>query len=130
MVGIVLVSHHVKIAEGIKELAAQMADPELKIIAAGGLEDGSIGTDALRIREAIHEAQTGEGVVILADLGSAVLSSETALEFLDEEGKGNVKIADAPIVEGAVAAAVQASIGGTLDEVLATAEGARDLHKC
>jgi phosphoenolpyruvate---glycerone phosphotransferase subunit DhaM len=130
MVGIVLVSHHVKIAEGIKELAAQMATPDLKMIAAGGLEDGSIGTDVLRISEAVREAQTGEGVVILADLGSAVLSSETALEFLDEEGKKNVKIADAPIVEGAVAAAVQASIGGTIDEVLAAAEGARDLRKC
>lgn len=130
MVGIVLVSHHVKIAEGIKELAAQMATPDLKMIAAGGLEDGSVGTDALRISEAVHEAQTGEGVVILADLGSAVLSSETALEFLDEEVKKNVKIADAPIVEGAVAAAVQASIGGTIDEVLAAAEGARDLRKC
>jgi phosphoenolpyruvate---glycerone phosphotransferase subunit DhaM len=130
MVGIVLVSHHVKIAEGIKELAAQMAIPDLKIIAAGGLEDGSIGTDALRISEAVHEAQTDAGVVILADLGSAVMSSETALEFLDEEVRRNVKIADAPIVEGAVAAVVQASIGGTVDEVLAAAEGARDLHKC
>ncbi|MBU2700726.1 dihydroxyacetone kinase phosphotransfer subunit [Sporomusaceae bacterium BoRhaA] len=130
MVGIVLVSHHVKIAEGIKELAAQMAMPDLKIIAAGGLEDGSIGTDALRISEAVREAQTDAGVVILADLGSAVMSSETALEFLDEEVRRNVKIADAPIVEGAVAAVVQASIGGTVDEVLAAAEGARDLHKC
>lgn len=129
MVGIVIVSHNAKIAEGIKELADQMAKPDQKIIAAGGLPDGSIGTDALRISTAIAEAQTGDGVLVFVDLGSAVLSSETALEFLDEAVRQSVRIADAPIVEGTIVAAVQASINGTLAEVLLVAENARDMHK-
>ncbi len=129
MVGIVIVSHSAKIAEGIKELADQMAKADQKIIAAGGMPDGSLGTDALRISRAIAEAQTGDGVLVLVDLGSAVLSSETALEFLDEAVRQSVRIADAPIVEGTIVAAVQASIDGTLDEVLLTAENARDMHK-
>jgi PTS hybrid protein len=129
MVGIVIVSHNSKLAEGIKELAEQMAKASQKIIASGGLADGSMGTDAVRISEAITEAQTGDGVVVLVDLGSAVLSSETALEFLDEDLRQVVKIADAPIVEGTIAATVQASIDGILAEVLSAAEHARDLHK-
>ena len=71
----------------------------------------------------------GEGVVILADLGSAVLSAETALEFLDEKLRKRVQIADAPILEGAISAAVEASLGSSLASVVATAEGARELHK-
>jgi dihydroxyacetone kinase phosphotransfer subunit len=129
VVGIVIVSHSAKIAEGIKELADQMAKPDQKIIDAGGMSDGSLGTDALRISCAIAEAQTGDGVLVLIDLGSAVLSSETALEFLDQDVRQSVKIADAPIVEGTIVAAVQASIYGTLDGVLSAAENARSMHK-
>ena len=130
MVGIVLVSHHNKIAEGLLELASQMGGQDVKIMAAGGLEDGAIGTDAVRISQAVTAAYSGDGVVILADLGSAVLSSETALEFLEEAIREKVRIADAPFVEGAIVATVQASIGATLDEVVAVAEQARELHKC
>lgn len=129
MVGIVIVSHSSKIAEGTKEMAMQMASEGLQVIAAGGLEDGSLGTDAVRIEKAVGQADDGDGVVILADLGSGVLSSQTALEFLDDDLRKRVKVADAPIVEGAIAAAVRASIGSTLDEVVASAEEARGLHK-
>ncbi|SDF46015.1 dihydroxyacetone kinase phosphoryl donor subunit DhaM [Sporolituus thermophilus] len=129
MVGIVIVSHSAKVAEGIAELARQMAGPSLSIIAAGGLANGEIGTDAVKIVDAVKAAQTGEGVAVLVDLGSAVLSSQTALELLDEQFKANVRIIDAPILEGAIAAAVQAAIGGTIDEVAATAEGARAMRK-
>ncbi|MBP2632811.1 MAG: dihydroxyacetone kinase, phosphotransfer subunit [Firmicutes bacterium] len=128
MVGIVIVSHSQKVAEGIKDIAQQMAK-DVKIIAAGGTSDGEIGTDALKIQEAILEANTGDGVLIMVDLGSAVLSAETALEFLDEELRQNVRIADAPVVEGAIVAAVQASTGAGLEEVIGTASEAYTLRK-
>lgn len=129
MVGIVIVSHSAKAAEGIKELAEQMSGAEDSIIAAGGLEDGSIGTDAVRIMEAVKKADKGDGVVILADLGSAVLSSSLAIELLGDDAAERVKIADAPILEGAIIAAVQASIGDNIEDVLAAAEEARNLPK-
>jgi dihydroxyacetone kinase phosphotransfer subunit len=129
MVGIVIVSHSAQIAEGIKTLAGQMAGASQKIIAAGGMVDGSIGTDAVRISEAIAVADTGDGVLILVDLGSAIISTETAFEFLEPEVASRVVIADAPIVEGAISAAVQASIGSTLEEVKAAAEMAKAMQK-
>lgn len=129
MVGIVVVSHSAKVAEGIRDLTMQMADKNLKIIAAGGMDDGSIGTDAVRIRDAILKADTGSGVVILVDLGSAVLSSNMALELLEGEPHSEVRIADAPILEGAVSAAIQASVGSSLAEVTAVAESARGVTK-
>ena len=129
MVGLVIVSHSAKVAEGIRELALQMAKPGQQIVAAGGMEDGAIGTDAMRIMAGIKEAMTPEGVVVLVDLGSAVMSTATALEFLPEEEQAQVSIADAPILEGAISATVQASLGSSREEVLAAAAGARDLHK-
>lgn len=129
MVGIVIVSHSKKIAEGICEMAAQMAKPGQKIIAAGGTADGEIGTDAVKICEAIQAADDQQGVVVLVDLGSAVMSAETALELLDKPLRGKTRIADAPVVEGAISATVQASLGTALEEVLATAENARQLRK-
>ena len=126
-VGLVVVSHSRLIAEGTAELAGQMAGPEVRIVPAGGMSDGSIGTDAARIAEAIGEAGTGSGVVVLADLGSAVLSTRTALELLDDPA--GVRLSRGPIVEGAVMAAVQASTGATLDEVLEAAEAAATLTK-
>lgn len=126
-VGLVVVSHSSRIAEGTAELAAQMAGDEVRIIPAGGMADGSIGTDPVRIAEAIAAADAGAGVVVLADLGSAVLSTRTALELMGEPG--NVRLSRGPIVEGAVIAAVQASTGSTLDEVLQAAEEAATLPK-
>ncbi|WDV44981.1 dihydroxyacetone kinase phosphoryl donor subunit DhaM [Clostridiaceae bacterium M8S5] len=129
MVGIVVVSHSNKIAEGIVDLCRQMANKELKLIAAGGTEDGRIGTDATKIMDAIEEADDKDGVLILVDMGSAVMSTELALDLLDEELKNRVRIANAPIVEGCVVASVQASIGNSLDEVLAVAEKSKDMNK-
>lgn len=106
-----------------------MARPDQKILAAGGIADGQIGTDAMKILEAIQAADDGDGVVIMVDLGSAVLSAETALELLAEELKSRIRIADAPVMEGAISAVVQASLGDGLEDVLAAAEGARELHK-
>ena len=128
MVGLVLVSHSVKITEGLKDLAAEIAPDHKGIISAGGMEDGSIGTDAIRISEAIRQSNDGDGVVVLADLGSGVMSAETAIELLDGEGI-DVRFADAPIVEGTIAAAVSAMVGSDVDAVVKAAEDTRGAHK-
>lgn len=130
MVGIVIVSHSAKVAEGILDLAIQMAKPGQKIVAAGGMSDGSIGADATKISQAIMKAFSDDGVVILVDLGSAILSTEAVLESMDDQQRLLVKVADAPILEGAIAAVAAASVGSALDEVLATAVSAREMHKC
>lgn len=127
MVGIVIVSHSWKIAEGIKDLCAQVA-PRASIIAAGGMEDLEIGTDAVKIMEAISEANNGGGVVILADLGSGVMSAEMAIDLLEDETI-DARMVDAPIVEGAVAAAVEAGCGSDIDAVMQAAEEARTALK-
>ena len=130
MVGLVIVSHSWKIAEGVRDLAREMAQDSSGIITAGGLEDGSIGTDAQRIADAILAADSGDGVVILADIGSAIMSAETALELLEDEGKEvNAVIADAPTVEGSICAAVEAAGGGSVDSVLKSAEESREASK-
>ena len=128
MVGLVIVSHSRKIAEGVKDLAMQMAPDYQGLIAAGGLEDGEIGTDPMKIMDAIRQADSGDGVVVLADLGSGIMSAETAIEFLEDEGI-QVKIADAPIVEGAIVAAVEADGGSDFDTVLRVTESTRGESK-
>lgn len=129
LVGIVVVSHSPDLARGVVELAAQMAGPDLHLAAVGGTADGSLGTDADGIARAIVDADGGAGVLVVADLGSAILATEAALEALGEDQAARVRISGGPLVEGAVVAAVQASIGESLDAVLAAAEAARDLDK-
>jgi PTS hybrid protein len=129
LVGIVVVSHSAQIAAGTVELARQMAGPDLRIEGTGGIADGSLGTDAAAIMAAIEAADGGAGVLVLVDLGSAVLATQTALELLGEEVAGRVRLSGGPLVEGAVVAALQASIGDPLDVVLAAAEGAASLPK-
>ncbi|WP_028235121.1 dihydroxyacetone kinase phosphoryl donor subunit DhaM [Pseudobutyrivibrio sp. MD2005] len=128
MVGLVLVSHSVKITEGLKDLTAEIAPTHKGIISAGGMEDGAIGTDAIRISEAIRQANDGDGVVVLADIGSGVMSAETAIELLEEEDI-NVKFADAPLVEGTIAAAVSAMVGSDIEAVIKAAEDCRGAKK-
>lgn len=130
-VGLVIVSHSAKIAEGIVELAAQMA-PGVTIVAAGGTDDAGIGTSFDKVSAAVVTADDSggakhSGVVVLCDLGSAILTTETALDFLDDELKARVRVADAPIVEGAVAAAVAAAVGEDLDAVVSAAESAKSV---
>jgi dihydroxyacetone kinase phosphotransfer subunit len=129
LVGIVVVSHSAQIAAGTVELARQMAGPDLRIEGAGGIADGSLGTDAAAIMTAIETADTGAGVLVLVDLGSAVLATQTALELLGEDVAARVRLSGGPLVEGAVVAALQASIGDALDAVHAAAEGAASLPK-
>ena len=129
MVGMVIVSHSAKIADGIREFAQQLTKPGQRVVAAGGMADGAIGTDAARIQAAIEAADSGDGVAVLIDLGSGVLSAELALELLAPEQAARTRLADAPIVEGAISAAVEASTGAALGAVLQAAEAAREYRK-
>jgi multiphosphoryl transfer protein len=124
MVGIVVVSHSDVLAEGVVRLAREMASPELSLEAAGGIEEpGVLGTDADRVRAAIERAMSPDGVLVMMDLGSALMSAEFAVELL-VGAAGPIKLSAAPLVEGTVAAAVAASGGASLDEVAAEASGA------
>jgi PTS hybrid protein len=126
MVGIVVVSHSSELARGLAALAGQMAGPSVRIEHAGGTADGQLGTDEGRVRDAIRRADSGEGVVVLGDLGSAIL---TIRHVLESRANGHVKLIDAPIVEGAVAAAVIASAGSPLEDVVQAAEEANRARK-
>ena len=129
LVGIVIVSHSAQIAAGTVELARQMAGDDVCIEAAGGMPDGSLGTDAAAIMAAVSAADSGAGVLVLVDLGSAVLATQTALELLGDDVAAHVRLSGGPLVEGAVVAAVQASVGDDLAAVLAAAEEAASLPK-
>ncbi|WP_433790567.1 dihydroxyacetone kinase phosphoryl donor subunit DhaM [Actinoplanes sp. CA-252034] len=124
-VGIVLVSHSGTLAAGVRELLSQVAGPDVRVEPAGGADDGSLGTSAGKIEAAIAAADAGAGVLVLADLGSAVLTTRAVLAELSP---GPVLV-DAPFVEGAVAAAVLASTGADLAGVAAAAGEARDVPK-
>jgi phosphoenolpyruvate---glycerone phosphotransferase subunit DhaM len=121
-VSIVVVSHSEKIADGAAELAAQMA-PDVVILPAGGTTDGRIGTSLEKVMAALDQVPNGGGAVIVTDLGSAVMTAESALEFV--ENPADVVLADAPLVEGLVAAAVAAQGGGDLQAVKRAAEAVR-----
>ncbi len=125
MVGIVIVSHSYRIAEGVAELAREMGGPDVKLETAGGLDTPGhpVGTDAVLVMAAVERAWSADGVLVLMDLGSAVLSAEMALDLLPEETRAGVLLCEAPLVEGAVAAAVTAKMGGSLEAVAAEARG-------
>src|SRR5215471_10683901 len=123
MVGLVLVSHSKKLAEAVRELVLQLTAPDFPIAVAGGVGEthDELGTDAVHIAEVLQSLKCPEGVLVLMDLGSAVLSAETALELLENPDKP-IRLCPASLVEGAVAAAVRAQAGGRLDEVAHEAE--------
>jgi phosphoenolpyruvate---glycerone phosphotransferase subunit DhaM len=126
-VGIVLVSHSTELAEGAAHLAAQVSGGTVTIIPAGGTDDGGLGTSAAKVSRGLLLADGGAGVVVLPDLGSAVLTVKAVLE--DHGTDTNVLLADAPFVEGAVAATVTAAAGGDVKAVAAAAEEARHVRK-
>ncbi|SRR5260370_19909234 len=127
-VGIVLVSHSAALAEGAAELATQVSGGTVAVVPAGGTDGGGLGTSSAKVERALRLADSGAGVVILPDLGSAVL---TVRALLGEPGDlpGPVELADAPFVEGAVAATVAAAGGGDIKAVLAAAQEARHAGK-
>ena len=122
-VGILIVSHSAAIATGTVELARQMA-ADVPLAAAGGTDDGGIGTSFEAITAGIEELAAADAVVVLCDLGSAYLTTDTALDFLDDDVRARVHVSPAPLVEGTVAAAVAAQTGGDADAVLAAAASA------
>ncbi len=126
-VGIVLISHSRALAEGAADVAGQVSGGAVRLVGIGGTDDGRLGTSADALVAAVEKVDAGAGVVIVPDLGSSVL---TARAYLTEpDRRADVVIADAPFVEGAVAAAVTAAGGASLAEVVQAAEGARGVRK-
>ena len=123
MIGLVVVSHSRRLAEGVAELAAEMGGEGLRLRTAGGLDQpgAPLGTDAALVAKAIDEVWSDDGVLVLMDLGSAVLSAELAVDLLPKDRRGRVLLTEAPLVEGAVAAAVAAGLGASLEEAASEA---------
>jgi len=121
-VGIVIVSHSSKVAEGAADMVRQMVGDSVPLAYTGGNPDGGLGTDVAGILAAIERAWSNAGVAILVDLGGAETNSEMAIDMLDEPRRRKVVVCNAPIVEGAVIAATEASGGATLETVRRTAE--------
>lgn len=127
MINIVVVSHSAQLARGVEELARQMMRGDgCKLVLAAGVDDAEhpIGTDAIKVMEAIESVADGAGILVLMDLGSALLSAETALDLLDPQLAAKVRLCSAPLVEGTLAAVVAANSGAGLEQVLAEAQGA------
>jgi dihydroxyacetone kinase phosphotransfer subunit len=130
LVGIVLISHSGPLVEGLRDMVAQVAGDDVAIATAGGTDDGRLGTSAPRIAQAIGTVlDRADQVVVMLDLGSAALSLEVALEELSDEQRARIRVTEAPLVEGAVLAAVQASVGASIDDVVAAAESAATMAK-
>jgi dihydroxyacetone kinase phosphotransfer subunit len=127
-VGIVLVSHSAELAEGAAELAGQVAGGTVPVIPAGGTDDGGLGTSAAKVEQAIKRADRGAGVLIVPDLGSAVLTVRALLADPDDL-PGRVELVDAPFIEGVVAATVTAAAGADIDAVRGAAEEAWHARK-
>ena len=121
-VGLVLVSHSARLAAGVAELAEQVSQGKTPIAAAGGTVGDVLGTSVDKILAAIQSVATPDGVLVLLDLGSAILSTEMALEMLGDEQRKRVRLSSAPLVEGAIAAALEASLGHPLAQVQQAAE--------
>ena len=123
-VGVVIVSHSPHVARGTEDMVRQMVGESVPLAACGGNPDGRLGTDVAAISAAIDDAWSDRGVVVLVDLGGAEMNAEMAIEMLAEDRRGLVAICNAAIVEGAVMAATEASIGSALADVRAAAEEA------
>lgn len=121
-VGIVIVSHSKLVAQGAADMVRQMVGDEVPLAWCGGNADGGLGTSVEAIMKAIDDAWSDKGVAILVDLGGAETNSEMAIEMLEDDRSSKVVVCNAPVVEGAVMAATEASGGASLAEVRATAE--------
>jgi phosphoenolpyruvate---glycerone phosphotransferase subunit DhaM len=121
-VGIVIVSHSPDVARGTADMVRQMVGVEVPLAWCGGAPDGGLGSSVEAIMAAIGQAWSERGVAVLVDLGGAETNSEMAIELLPEERRDRVVVCNAPIVEGAVIAATEASGGATLEQVRRTAE--------
>ncbi|MEG1431460.1 MULTISPECIES: dihydroxyacetone kinase phosphoryl donor subunit DhaM [Eubacterium] len=128
--GIIIVSHSEQLAAGVAELVAEMANDQVVIQAAGGTGDGRIGTNTLRILEAIESMEACKSILVYCDMGSSIISTETAMDMIDDDDLAEkVHIVDCPLVEGCFAGTVQASITDDAEEIKAVSAQARELHK-
>jgi dihydroxyacetone kinase phosphotransfer subunit len=128
-VSLVVVSHSTKLAEGVIELAGQMARGKVAMAAAGGTIEGTLGTSMEKILAALQQVASPDGTLILLDLGSAVMAAEMAIELFCQDQARQVMISSGPLVEGCIIAAVEASVGNTLEEVAEAALNALTLPK-
>ncbi len=126
MVSLLIVSHSAQLAAGVREFASQVSGGRVQILDAGGAADGTLGTSIERIQSGLQKVASPDGTLVLVDLGSAVLSVEMAIEAL---GATRVQISDAPLVEGAYLAAIEASAESSLEETAAAALQAREMRK-
>ncbi len=128
--GLVLVSHSETLLEGLRAMADQVAGDQVRLEIAGGTDDGQLGTSAGKIESALRLVlDEADDVLVLLDLGSAVLSLELALQSLESTERARVRVSAGPLVEGTIVAAVQASLGASIDAVAAAAEQASTLPK-
>ena len=121
-VSIVIVSHSADVARGTADMVRQMVGEEVRVAFCGGNPEGGLGTDVAAIMAAIESVYSPKGVAILVDLGGAETNSEVAIEMLSDGRGANVRICNAPVVEGAVMAATEAASGASLEAVVKTAE--------
>ncbi|MDQ0204347.1 dihydroxyacetone kinase phosphoryl donor subunit DhaM [Pectinatus haikarae] len=128
MVGIVIVSHSLKAAEGIREIAVEMGKPGQPIAATGGCDDGCLGIDLDKVERAIEAVDEGHGVILFVDLGSAIICADMIKNRRKLHEK-EICIADAPVLEGAVIAAVEASLGSSMEKILEVAAKVKDISK-
>lgn len=128
-IGVVLVSHSELIAKGLLELVNEMNDGSVPVVEAGGADEGRIGTSAIKIEEAIESLEDCDHILVYADLGSSILSAETAFDLIDEDLAEKCRLVDCPIVEGALAGVVQATITDDVEEVVRASEAAREARK-
>lgn len=128
-VSLVLVSHSADVAAGVAQIVSQVAGPGVRIVPVGGALHGEIGTDGARVVEALRQTAETRGAVVLMDVGSTVLAVRAALAEMTPAQRERIIAADAPLVEGAIAAGVMASTGGTPEDVARAAEEARRAHK-
>ena len=128
-IGVILVSHSEYIALGLKELVNEMNDGSVPVVAAGGADGGRIGTSAIKIQEAIESIEDCDHILIYADLGSSILSAETALDLVDEDLADKCRMVDCPIVEGALAGVIMAAGSGDVEAAVQASEEARGVLK-
>ena len=125
MFSIIVISHSEKLAEGVVEVARMMAR-DVRIVAAGGTEDGGLGTSYEKIAAAIEEAYTEDGAALFMDMGSAVMTAEIAVEAMADR---RLKLIDAPLVEGVILAAIEAAAGTALEDLPEKMQQARAMRK-
>lgn len=128
-IGVLLVSHSENLATGLRDLVNEMNDGSVPVVAAGGTDDGRIGTSAMKISDGVESMADCDNILIYCDLGSSIMSAEAAMDFMDEDLAAKCKLVDCPIVEGALAGVVTACGTGDVALTVQASEDARLTNK-